>query len=152
MVHVNTWVLTYDCTESSTKEVLLRPGRGRCPGKSMETIFGCRGINCNHRAVQRKVVAMRDVYVTFSAARFMRHYARCAALPFANHGGESRRFYGRVCFVACRPTFFRPAHATLFLAIPSVFLGRATRSGFYSVHEPPLALKVTRRRAFERSG
>ena len=87
MVHVNTWVLTYNCTESSTKEVLLRPGRSRCPGKSMETIFGCRGINCNHRTVQRGTdrgrsspYGTRSTFMWHSQRRDLRDATRIASL------------------------------------------------------------------------
>lgn len=62
----------------------------------METIFGCREINCNHQrgveriAEGRRVWDVLDVYVTFSAARFIRRSVDRTGLPSGNQRERER--------------------------------------------------------------
>lgn len=94
------------------------PGRSRCPRKSMETIFGCREINCNHQrgveriAEGRRVWDVLDVYVTFSAARFIRRSVDRTGLPSGNQRESLNDFMAATLWsrrYACRRSVFRPA-------------------------------------------
>lgn len=97
----------------------------------METIFGCREINCNHQrgveriAEGRRVWDVLDVYVTFSAARFIRRSVDRTGLPSGNQRErESERFYGGHFVISeIRVSEKRlPAGTAPFSWTPSIFL------------------------------